>query len=192
MRKDISQEQLQEALEQSKSAAEICRRLQCSGSVLDRLCKLYGFHYEINRGGKGLSKRKKYKTPEDAFKLGNVPSGTLISYLKQEREWKCECCGLTTWRGEKLPLEVHHMDGNRLNNVRTNLQILCPNCHALTENWRSRNTKGYSSNSLKVSDEDLLKALKETPSIREALSRVGLAGGANYYRAYKLLADKPS
>ena len=32
--------------------------------------------------------------------------------------------------------EVHHVDGDRTNNEVDNLQLLCCNCHALTENWR--------------------------------------------------------
>ena len=36
---------------------------------------------------------------------------------------KCEICGI------KYPLTVHHKDGNRYNNRRDNLQVLCFNCH---------------------------------------------------------------
>lgn len=32
-----------------------------------------------------------------------------------------------------------HKDGNHLNNELENLELLCPNCHALTENWRGKN-----------------------------------------------------
>ena len=38
-----------------------------------------------------------------------------------------------------VPLEVHHIDGNYKNNDESNLQLLCPNCHALTETYRSLN-----------------------------------------------------
>ena len=34
---------------------------------------------------------------------------------------------------------VHHIDGNSLNNIESNLQLLCPNSHSLTENFGSRN-----------------------------------------------------
>lgn len=55
--------------------------------------------------------------------------------------YKCEKCG---WGIEnpythKVPLQIHHLDGNSLNNEESNLQVLCPNCHALTENFGSRN-----------------------------------------------------
>lgn len=51
----------------------------------------------------------------------------------------CENCNLDTWQGEKIPLELHHVDGNHSNNVISNILILCPNCHALTQNYRGKN-----------------------------------------------------
>ena len=43
------------------------------------------------------------------------------------------------WMGEKIPLEVHHKNGDRTKNNEENLELLCCNCHALTDNWRNRN-----------------------------------------------------
>jgi 5-methylcytosine-specific restriction endonuclease McrA len=58
------------------------------------------------------------------------------SGLKQQR---CENCGLTEWLGHNIPLELHHANGNTRDNRLENLIILCPNCHALTENYRGLN-----------------------------------------------------
>jgi hypothetical protein len=52
---------------------------------------------------------------------------------------KCENCDSTEWLNEKIPLELHHINGNRFDNRIENLQILCPNCHALTNNYRGKN-----------------------------------------------------
>lgn len=38
-----------------------------------------------------------------------------------------------------IPLEVHHADGDHRNNRPENLQILCPNHHSLTQNFRACN-----------------------------------------------------
>ena len=51
----------------------------------------------------------------------------------------CENCGKKEWLGKPIPLEVHHLDGDKLNNELSNLQLLCPNCHALTDNYRGKN-----------------------------------------------------
>ena len=67
-----------------------------------------------------------------------------------------------------------------------NLKLLCCNCHALTPTWRGRN---INSGKVKVSDQDLLTALKECSNIRQALQKVGLSPkGGNYDRENKLFA----
>ena len=55
------------------------------------------------------------------------------------KDHKCECCGITEWNGKPAPLELDHMDGNHHNNALDNLQILCPNCHSQTPNYRGKN-----------------------------------------------------
>ena len=51
----------------------------------------------------------------------------------------CSRCEGTTWQGVPIPLELDHRDGDHRNNSRTNLRILCPNCHALTDTYKGRN-----------------------------------------------------
>ena len=53
----------------------------------------------------------------------------------------CESCGRRTWQGRPIPLELHHKDGDRTNNALCNLELVCPNCHALTDNYRGKNRK---------------------------------------------------
>jgi hypothetical protein len=50
----------------------------------------------------------------------------------------CEECGLSEWRGKVLPLELHHVTGNPNDHRLHNLQLICPNCHAITPNWGGR------------------------------------------------------
>ena len=52
----------------------------------------------------------------------------------------CECgWGSVNEHSNLVPLQVHHKDGNCLNNEEDNLQLLCPNCHSLTDNYGNRN-----------------------------------------------------
>jgi len=54
---------------------------------------------------------------------------------------RCGQCNRSEWLGEVMPLELHHVDGNRSNNATSNLLLLCPNCHALTTTYRGKNKK---------------------------------------------------
>lgn len=54
-------------------------------------------------------------------------------------EHKCCRCNLTEWLNNPIPLELHHKDGDHYNNELNNLELLCPNCHALTDNYRGKN-----------------------------------------------------
>lgn len=48
---------------------------------------------------------------------------------------ECALCGISSWNGKPLTLQLHHIDGNHNNNSFENLQLLCPNCHSQTDNY---------------------------------------------------------
>lgn len=65
-------------------------------------------------------------------------------YLRETRGEGCEECGWAKPHpvSGKIPTEVHHKDGNPDNGHPDNLQVLCPNCHSLTPNFKNRNKGG--------------------------------------------------
>ncbi len=81
------------------------------------------------------------------FKILNgisVGKGTLRNYVIKIRGHQCEQCKNTHWQGELIPLDAHHIDGDRKNNNLNNLKLLCKNCHGLTPNY------GYKKECIKV------------------------------------------
>lgn len=73
----------------------------------------------------------------------NFQSHKLKLRLLKEKifDRKCYICNLSQWNEKPIPLELHHKDGNRNNNKIDNLILLCPNCHAQTNTYRSKNIK---------------------------------------------------
>jgi DNA-binding transcriptional ArsR family regulator len=53
----------------------------------------------------------------------------------------CSRCGLDRWRGERLVLELHHVNGDGRDHRVENLELLCPNCHSQTDSWGGRNRR---------------------------------------------------
>lgn len=62
-------------------------------------------------------------------------------YLFEKYSNSCSQCSWSKFNPftEKIPLEINHKDGNWKNSIEDNLELLCPNCHALTSNYGSLN-----------------------------------------------------
>lgn len=77
-------------------------------------------------------------------KTGTIKAGAaswVIKYIKEKYNNQCCKCG---WKEinpatGKVPVEVHHKDGNYKNNEEKNLELLCPNCHSLTTTYKALN-----------------------------------------------------
>ena len=53
--------------------------------------------------------------------------------LIEESDYSCTVCKFSERRSDgTCILQIDHIDGDRSNNLRDNLRVVCPNCHALT------------------------------------------------------------
>lgn len=73
------------------------------------------------------------------------------------KEHKCEKCGLTEWLGKPIPLQLHHKNGDHCDNKLENVELLCPNCHVMTDTYGGKNVK-YNK---KIKKEDVNKKTKK-------------------------------
>lgn len=146
MRTDIEEkkELILSWIEEGLTKAAMCRELHCKPETLNRYLTKWDIDYKGNPSGKGMKKsRAKWTLIEYLEKSTDIQTNKVRTRLLEEgyKEHKCECCGLTTWLGNPIPLEVHHKDGDRHNNVIENFELLCPNCHAFTDSYRGKNSR---------------------------------------------------
>jgi Zn finger protein HypA/HybF involved in hydrogenase expression len=152
MKSKINDTEFSEIVKSSLSIAEVIRK--CNGvpaggnyrSIKKRITQLNldTSHFT----GQGWNVGERFKSPVKAKPLVEIlvensfyQSYKLAKRLLKEgvKERKCECCGNTTWLDKDIPLELHHINGDNTDNRLENLQLLCPNCHAMTDNYRGKN-----------------------------------------------------
>lgn len=136
-------EKIKDAVKDSINFAEVLDKLQISikgnnRKTLKRILDEENIDYSHFTGrardySKPLVKDiNYYLTNQGYISTSNLKQKLYKLGLKENR---CECCNITEWNGNPLVMQLHHIDGNPKNNSLENLQILCPNCHAQTENY---------------------------------------------------------
>lgn len=88
----------------------------------------------------------------------------------------CEVCKNTIWNGKPILLEIHHIKPP--SEKEDDLQLLCPNCHSQTPNWKNRHKK-------QITDNEFIEKSKNTKNIRQLLIALGLPPMGDYYNMVK-------
>lgn len=80
---------------------------------------------------------KEYLKYIDGKTTNNRPA--IFRKFKKDNVYECMICKINEWNEKEIRLQVHHVDGNKINNNIENLQFLCPNCHSQTETFSGKN-----------------------------------------------------
>ena len=66
-------------------------------------------------------------------------SNHIRRFLYDKQNGQCCKCQNSVWMGQKIPLELEHINGDHKNNTPNNVCLLCPNCHSQTDTYGSKN-----------------------------------------------------
>ena len=149
MRTDIleKREDILQWIAEEKPKAYMCQQLHCKPETLNTYMKKMGIEYSGQQNKKGQFKGGEQYKPALYYIENNLPINSHKLKIKLIRDGLkpdcCENCGVSEWFGVKLPLELHHKDGNHHNNELSNLSILCPNCHSVQEGNSGANAGKY-------------------------------------------------
>ena len=151
----ITKEDFVKAVEESKSVAEALKALNLRPTggnykQFEKYTKEYNTnckHFNGKGWRVGSTKPVKSAQPLEEILVANSKYST--SHLKKRLikekilEEKCVNCNLTQWIKDKIPLELDHKNGINNDHRLENLRLLCPNCHAQTDNYRGKNKNRY-------------------------------------------------
>jgi hypothetical protein len=143
-----TKEILQPLVESSKSWAEVCRKLgikPATGSQSNltkraKILKIASNHFTGKLWNKGRTFPPKQKIEVYLVKNSSAKSHDLKLRLIREgvKKAECEICKITHWMGELVVLELDHKNSDHFDNRIENIQIICPNCHAIETRKRKK------------------------------------------------------
>lgn len=151
-RRRWSDDQLRAAVVASRSYAQVLRALGLVaaggnyGHVQEHIVELGLDTSHFLPAWSGLRPRRDHARPlaEVLVVESRVGSHKLKRRLIREglKEARCELCGWCARAPDgRVPVELDHINGDKLDNRLENLRVLCPNCHSLQPTHRGLNRR---------------------------------------------------
>lgn len=147
--KEISDKDFIELIKNSTNIKEVLFKLGYStvgnswgySQVKERMLILNLTPYDFKgRSVLSIQQNKLIKT-YDLFKNKHPRTVIRRRIIKENLlPYKCAICGIDSWNGKKLSLELDHINGINNDNRLENLRFLCPNCHSQTSTYGSKNS----------------------------------------------------
>ena len=135
----------------SKSKGEVLDKIGVTRkagnyATLYKYCRIYDIdinnikYLNTNRGGD--YSRLSFN---EIFIENSLTSRNIIKrHILREKliDYKCEKCHNNgEWMGDKISLQLDHINGINNDNRIENLRFLCPNCHSQTDTYSGKNKK---------------------------------------------------
>ena len=136
----ISDEQIREAYENYDTLHKAASELKMTVVSLWRRAKKIGLAWK----DKNYRSVQPTKIPTNEILEGKHPYYQTLKLKKRLvkegiKENKCEDCGIDSWYGKPISIQLDHIDGNSHNHKLDNLRMRCPNCHSQTPTYSGKN-----------------------------------------------------
>jgi hypothetical protein len=96
--------------------------------------------------------------------------------ILHEQDDACNICKIPQkWNDKFLSFQLDHGSGDRRNESRKNLQMICPNCHSHTDTYCGRN-------GTKVTNKEIANALSKTINNHQLCILLGLNPSMHTYK----------
>lgn len=143
--------------------------------------KRYIENYNCDKCKSQINREAQLKISREAS-WDNAPWPERLRRLLDGQNNKCQICGIVDWNSKKIKFHMDHIDGNKNNNNKENLRLICPNCHSQTD------TYCVAKNPVRYSDSQISESiLKNEYDISKAIISLGLSnGGQNVVRFRKI------
>jgi hypothetical protein len=152
-----NEEQLKNAVNVSKNISDVCINLGITHGNNYKVIRKYIEKYKINidhfesfeEGRKRvcLTAYSTTRIPLEKCLVRNSPYSGGNSLKKKLydsglKKRECELCGQDeNWKGKKMSLILDHINGDNKDNRIENLRIVCPNCDATLDTYKSKNKR---------------------------------------------------
>jgi hypothetical protein len=148
---ELTKDEMQKLIIDSKSINEILKQLNVNSNgsgaykTFRNHCKRLGIESPVyeNNGNKAIGAKidlKDILVENSTYQNISRLKKRLIS--ENILEYKCCKCGNKgEWNGDKLILQLDHINGVNNNNKIENLRFLCPNCHSQTLTYAGKANK---------------------------------------------------
>lgn len=147
----LTEEEFRTIIKTSSSCADAMRKIgyTCTTGNANRTVKrrIEELNIDIQHWADNTKNAHiKNRMSNDKYYAKDTPhsGGHIRERLLQDNllDYKCACCGNNgEWNGQKLVLQVDHINGDHNDNRIENLRFLCPNCHSQTKTFAGRNLK---------------------------------------------------
>lgn len=154
MIKKMTEEKLREIVPNSISIAEVLKTLEMSVTTANyrafhKAVKLYNLDTNHFLGQRHLIDQNKTIGKTIHLDLILIENSTYLGIAQLKKrliregllKYECYECGISTWRGNELSLQLDHINGVHNDHRIENLQLLCPNCHSQTTTFAGRKVK---------------------------------------------------